>query len=220
MRITKIEPQKKRPGRKNIYADGQFVAGVSDETLLRLALRTGDELGPDTLKVLQRTEELHHAKSVALRFLSTRPRTEREMRDKLREKEFADDEISRTIDELKASGVLNDLEFARAFIRDSLALKPLGRVAIARKLLLLGITKETAAQTLDEAFASVDPKELALEAGRRFLRKAGTAGKRTDPRKLKARLSSFLLRHGYTWDIAGPVVKLLVDEEATDDDRE
>ncbi len=32
VRITKIESQQKRPGRKNIYADGKFVAGVSAES--------------------------------------------------------------------------------------------------------------------------------------------------------------------------------------------
>lgn len=220
MRITKIEPQKKRPGRKNIYAEGQFIAGVSDETLLRLALRTGDELGPDTLKALQRTEELFHAKAAALRFLSTRPRTEREMRDKLREKEFAEDEISRTIDELKASGILNDLEFARAYIRDALALKPLGRIAIARKLLLLGVAKDITTQTLDEAFAEVDTEAMALDAGRRFLRKTRGTSRTNDPKKLRARLTSFLLRRGYSWNVAGPVVRLLIDDEAPDDKRE
>ena len=113
MRITRIEPQKKNPHRKNIYADEQFLIGVSDETLLRFGLRTGDELGDATLKALQATEELLGAKSVALRFLARRQRTEKEIRNKLREKEFGDEEIQKTIDDLRTLGFLNDEEFAR-----------------------------------------------------------------------------------------------------------
>jgi regulatory protein len=209
MRITKIEPQKRRPGRKNIYADGTFVAGVSDETLIRLALRAGDEITPDTATALQRFEGFFHAKSIALRLLSTRPRTEREIRDRLREKEFGDDEIARTIDELLKANLLNDREFARMFIRDALALKPLGRIALRRKLLLLGVEKSVADETLDEAFANLDLHDVVLAASKQFLKKARALRKGEDPRKLRSRLTAFLLRRGYPWNVAGPIVKSL-----------
>lgn len=220
MRITKIEPQKRRPGRKNIYADGQFLAGVSDETLARLALRTGDEINPDELKALQRTEELFHAKSVALRFLSTRPRTEREIRDKLREKEFADDEIARVTDELKKANLLNDGEFARMYIRDALALKPLGRFVLRRKLLLLGVEKSIADEALEEAFAHLDLHDIVLEAAQQFLKKAHISHREVDRRKLRARLTTFLLRRGYPWDVAGPIVKSLAGTDGSDEQHE
>ncbi|MBM2842078.1 MAG: recombination regulator RecX, partial [Bacteroidetes bacterium] len=96
MRVTKIESQKKNPRRKNVYADGEFVAGVSDETLLRSGLRTGDEISDERLKILIQEEETSSAKQVALRFLAHRPRTTKEIRDKLREKEFAEEEIKQT----------------------------------------------------------------------------------------------------------------------------
>jgi len=220
MRITKIEPQQRRPGRKNVYADGRFLAGVSDETLVRLALRTGDEISPETLSALRSTEELLHAKGVALRFLSTRPRTEREIRDKLREKEFADGEIARTIDELKTANLLNDQEFARMYIRDALALKPLGRIVLRHKLLLLGVDKSTTDQALEEAFAHVDLHALVLQAAREFLRRTRTSRRKEDGRKLRARLTSYLLRRGYPWDVAGPIVKSLTGTDGTDEQHE
>ena len=216
MRITKIEPQKRRPGRKNIFADGQFVAGISDETLLRLALRTGDEIHPDTLKALQKTEELYHAKGVALRYLSSRLRTERELRDKLREKEFADDEISRTIGELRAAGLVNDLEFARMLIRDALALKPVGRSVLRHKLLLLGVEKSVTDQALEEGFASVDMQSIVLEAARQFMKRTRRSRKAEIPRKRRARLTSFLLRRGYSWDVIRPVINSILGSDDSD----
>ncbi len=220
MRITKIEPQKRRPGRKNVFADGQFVAGVSDETLLRLALRTGDEIGPETLKALRQTEELFHAKGVALRYLSSRPRTERELRDKLREKEFADDEIARTIGDLREAGLVNDGEFARMFIRDALALKPVGKSVLRRKLLLLGVEKSLVDEAIEEGFAQVDMHGIVLEAARRFLAKSTKARHNEDPRKKRARLTSFLLRRGYPWDVVRPIISSLLGSHDSDDQRE
>ena len=127
MRITKIERQKKNPRRKNIYADGEFVLGLSDETLLKAGLRTGDEIGTDRLKSLLQVEETINAKRVALRFLAQRPRTTKEIRDKLRESEFSEMDVSRTIESLKQAGLINDIEFARMYVRDALALKAIGR---------------------------------------------------------------------------------------------
>jgi len=217
MRITKIEPQKRRPGRKNVYADDLFIAGVSDETLMRLAIRTGDVISPDTLKALQHTEEVIHAKSVALRFLSTRPRTESEIRDKLREKEFSEAEIAHTIEELRKSNLLNDREFARMYIRDALALKSLGRIVLRRKLLLLGVDKAVTDEALDEAFTDVDLQSIVREAADQFLKKARQSRRRDDPRKLRARLTAFLLRRGYPWDVAGPIVKSLTGADEPDE---
>ena len=76
MRITRIESQKKNPTRKNIYADGSYVAGVSDETLLRAALRSGDEITVEQLKALVSQEDTSSAKRTALRFIAHRPRTD------------------------------------------------------------------------------------------------------------------------------------------------
>ena len=206
MRITKIENQKKRPGRKNIYADGAFVAGVSTETLVRLALRTGDEIGPDQLTVLQKTEELHGARTAALRFLSTRPRTEREVRDKLREKEFGDEEIARTLDDLRRSGLLDDDAFARMYIRDALTLRPAGRLLIARKLALLGVPKSVAEKAIDDALRETDQAETARSLAEQFVAKARAVRRNESPDRLRHRLAAYLGRRGFTWDVIQPVI--------------
>jgi regulatory protein len=200
VRITKIESQKNRPARKNIYADGAFVAGVSAETLLKLALRTGDELSPAQLDVLQKTEALAGARSTALRFLGSRPRSTREMRNKLREKEFTGEEIDRTIADLTASGLLNDTEFARMFIRNAMALRPLGPAALKRKLLLLGVEKGIVEEAIAETLGAEGAEDAAAEVARKFLRKARMARKDESSEKLRQRLSAFLARRGFGWE--------------------
>lgn len=207
MRITKIENQKRRPGRKNIYADGKFVAGISDETLLKLALRTGDEIGPEQITALQAAESQQNAKNTALRYLATRPRTERELRSKLREKEFSDEEISRVIQDLRQAGLLDDREFARLYIRNARTLRPAAAPLLRRKLLLLGITRTVADEILGEELTSADQKQTARDLAAGFVARA--RGTRSDEPldKLRARLTGFLGRRGFPWETINDVIR-------------
>lgn len=213
MRITKIEGQKNNPSRKNIYVDGEFAVGISAETLLRFGLRTGDEIDESRLKALQAAEELQSAKQAALRLLARRPRSEREIRDKLREKEFGDEEIRQAIASLRSSGILDDEAFARTFIRDQLTIRPKGPVALKQKLLLLGIKKEIIDAALEDAFRESSQEEIALEAARKFLRRTAHG----DLRSTRQKLSAFLSRRGFSWEvIAGVMSKVLTSTDEGD----
>ncbi|MBX2992086.1 MAG: RecX family transcriptional regulator [Bacteroidetes bacterium] len=215
MHITKIENQKKNPSRKNLFVDDEFLIGVSAETLLRFGIRTGDEIGEDKLKALRAAEELQGAKSVALRFLSRRQRTEKEVRDKLREKEFADEEIRQTIENLRELGFLNDAEFARSYICHQLTVRPKGTLALKQNLLLLGVRKEVIEAALDETFNETNQEEAALDAARKFLRKSRKPT--DDPRKTRQKLAAFLGRRGFTWDVISTVMKNIPGEKADEE---
>jgi len=207
VRITGIEKQKKRADRRNIYADGAFLAGVSTETLARLALRVGDEIGPDQLKILQQMEEQHGARRVALRFLATRPRTEKEIRSKLESKEFGEEEIRKTLADLAAAHLVDDLEFTRAFLRDARTLRPAGAIQIKRKLLLLGVARETIEQVIREDLPPETEAEAARALAEKFLRRSRGSGTPEPLEKRRARLAAFLGRKGYSWDIIQRILK-------------
>lgn len=214
MHITKIERQKRHPGRKNIYADGKFVAGVSNETLLRLALRTGDEIGAEQVKALQATETLQSAKNTALRFLATRPRTEREIRTKLRDKEFSDEEIARVIQDLRQRGLVDDREFSRMYVRNARALRPAGAPVLRRKLLLLGVARHVVDEVLAEELTEADQSETAHNLAEHFVVRARATRKSEPAEKLRARLTGYLGRRGFPWEIVrGAVDRVLKNNE-------
>jgi regulatory protein len=217
MKITRIEKQKKRQSRVNVYADDEFLIGISMETLLRLGLRKGDEITPAALAVIQKTEEQHGAHAAALRLLSVRPRSERELRDRLREKEFGDEEIGKTLEALKTSGLINDAEVARTMIRNARTLKPTGRVALAQKLLRLGIAKSVVLEALDELLGGSHQQHDALRAGEQFLKRSRKSATPEEKQKLRQRLSAFLLRRGFPWDVVAPAVKKMMTEGEPDE---
>lgn len=220
MRISHIEPQKHRPRRKNIYVDGAFVTGISDETLLQFGLRTGDEVTHEVLTALQRAEEVHGAKQVALRFLGHRPRSRKEIRDKLREKEFAEDEIEDTIAVLERAGLVNDAEFARMYIRDQLALRPTGTLVLKRKLLLLGIDRQTIETVMQEFSKEIDEPQAALDAARRFVKRNAIPATPKGRLAYKRRLLAFLGRRGFTWDAVQTAQRAVLSETGNDMEME
>lgn len=209
MRITRIETQQKRRDRVNLYVDGEFAAGISKETLLRAALRVGDELTPDRLSTLQSDESLYQTRAAAMRLLSRRPRSERELRDRLREKEFADADIARVLSDLRAAGLVNDAEFARTFIRNSLALRPLGEIQIRQKLLVFGIDRATVDAAVRDELDAVDVDEIATALARKYLSRGPGRGSPDEMRKRRRLAGAMLARRGYSWAVITRVLKRL-----------
>lgn len=201
MRITRIEVQQKRTDRRNIYADGSFLIGIHVETLLRFGLRVGDAISAETLVSLQASEDLLAARSVALQYLSRRPRSEKEIRDKLRDKEFAQQVIDTVLGDLAQSGLVNDLEFACSYVRNSLSLKPVGELRLRQKLLLLGVDKTTIDRALREVMGGREMEEAASRAASQFLQRTARSAREEDRRRTRQRLINFLARRGFPWHI-------------------
>ncbi len=57
------------------------------------------------------------AKSIAVRLLSRREHSAFEIRDKLKQRDFAEEEISKTITELQEGGWLSDERYTEAYVR-------------------------------------------------------------------------------------------------------
>ena len=214
MRITRIEPQKKRPGRRNIYIDGSFAIGVGAETLLRSGLRTGDEVDPAFLSTLERTERESALKAAALRLLSARPRSVRELRDRLRQKKFPQGEITVVLADLERAGLLDDGRFARMLIRDTMIFRPSAKRVLKQKLLRHGISRSVADEALQDTLTDASEMEGAEEAARKYL--GGRVGPRTSPAITRRRLAGFLMRRGYNWDQIRPLLARLLPEAETE----
>lgn len=195
MRITKIEAQKRRPGRKSIFVDGAFALGISDETLLRSGLRTGDTLQPESLKELQSLEEHADARASALRLIGRRPRSIKELADRLRRKEYREETVCAVIQKLTGAGILDDETFARMYLRDQLTLRPSGARLLAQKLRRFGIDKEIIARVLAEIIP--DEFDAASRAAGRYLRSRSQG---LEEGVVRTRLRAFLERRGFSWE--------------------
>jgi regulatory protein len=204
-RITKIEPQKKNPKKRSVFLDERFAFGLDEEVVYKYGLKTGKELEQKEIDQIIEAETKKEAKDAALKFLSYRMRSERELRDKLKKKEFAQNLIDEVVKDLKRVNLIDDYEFASAFVRDRISNNPRGKILLKQELWKKGIKKEIIEKTLKEYFKD-ENEELIL--AKELLRKRKKRYESLDENVAKRRLMSFLLRRGFSYDIVKQVLRI------------
>ena len=146
----------------------------------------------------------------ALRLLTFRPRTVAEMRERLREKEWATPAaVEEVIARLIELNYLNDAEYAIGFATSRLRMKPLGRTRLRLDLRRRHLPAEAVESAIDEAYAERPEEELIGEAIRKRIRLRGTPQSPEEKKKL----ADWLLRRGFSHDLVRKYVNLSVNPE-------
>jgi regulatory protein len=208
MTITKIERQKKNTQRVNIFLDGEFAFGIHRAVLLRWGIRSGDTLTDNQKFRLMSEEEGHRARLDALRLLRSRLRTEHEIREKLREREYGTPVIDTVITSLQESGMLNDTRFAEAFVHDMQLRNNAGPRLLRQKLNQRGVPPPVIEQFLGR-ISGEEQLACALHTARRYLRKTPRIRSGDIPIKQQQAVSRHLFRRGFDWTTIGLVLKKL-----------
>lgn len=197
--ITKIETQKKNPKRKSIYLDDQFAFGLNQETVYRYGLHEGDQLTQKKIDEILKSEQKRKAKEIALNYLSYRARSEKEIKDKLKKKEFPETITDEVLSDLKRLNLVDDFEFACLWIKDRLEHKPKGERVLKLELFKKGIKKEIMEKALREFYP---PKTEEVEIAKGLVKKREKRYKNLDKRVAQKRIFDFLLRRGFSYDVA------------------
>ncbi|RPI01973.1 MAG: hypothetical protein EHM64_14800 [Ignavibacteriae bacterium] len=211
MIITKIKRIRGRRPRYSIHLDDEPALELSDWTIGRYGLRTGDDLDLRTLDKIKSTETETRAKNVAINYLSYRQRSSKEIIDHLKKKGFSPECAGDVARQLESMNMVNDLEFARAFVRDRLKRKPTGSMLLRTQLLAKGIASSMAEMVLSELISPQLQQRSALQAAQRKIQLAHTSRKEVDQEKRKKRLLDFLLRRGFSYEIALKTVHTTLD---------
>jgi regulatory protein len=140
----------------------------------------------------------------ALRFLANRPRSEREIRDRLQSKGLAEEPIRKALARLRELGLVDDEQFARYWIEQRQQHRPRGERQLRLELRQKGVDSTTTAAAIETA-STEEPVDLAYRA---VLRRArALAG--LEPREFTQRVGQFLLRRGFDYETTRSVVQRL-----------
>jgi regulatory protein len=209
-KITAIEPQQKNSQRVNIYLDGEFSFGLSRYTAGWL--KVAQELSEEKIASLKSEDASEMAYQKALHFLSYRPRSSAEVRQNLSKRGVSEALVEETINRLQSAGLVNDEEFARAWVENRNSFRPRSKLALRMELRRKGLSDEVFQPVLDE---QVDEEALAFEAARRYApRLAGL-----EWLAFRQKLSGFLARRGFSFTTLSPVVSEVWKETQTADYR-
>ena len=130
----------------------------------------------------------------ALQFLARRELSEKQLRERLRDREYPADEIDRVIAHLLQSKALDDARVARAYARTAAGVKGRGRLRVMRELTEMGIAKDAATEATADVFADVDERTLIAKALQKKMRGRPTIASKAE----HVRLYQHLMRQGFT----------------------
>ncbi|MBN1783318.1 RecX family transcriptional regulator [bacterium] len=207
-RITDIEVQKKNPGRRSIYLDGAFAFGLDEEVVLKHHLHEGDELEDTVIQHILIEEETARAKKKALALLSYRSRSVFEIRDRLGKDGYDGSVIDRVADDFMRVGLLDDTAFASAYVQTRLIQKPMGKRLLLQELRQRGIDESLAGRAVEQGYGGRSEYDMAREIIEPRLRRY----RKDTPVRMKKKVSDFLSRRGFEWDVIGEVLTWAVGE--------
>lgn len=212
--ITSLQSQAHDPDRVSIYLDGAFALGVARDVADEVGLYVGKPLDEAAIADLMAREELNRATLVALNFLAYRPRSEGEIRTRLRRAEIPDATIALVLEKLRNWHYVDDSDFARRWIENRATHRPRGARLLAQELRAKGVPQDVSAEAIAEA--ELDEAADALAIARERSRQLSGL----DPQVRERRLGAYLARRGYGFDIIRDVLKTLRDDAGIEDEFE
>ena len=155
----------------------------------------------DTEKVKNR------AMNNAYALLRQRPRSEFEIRSRLKLKGYGAEIVDQVVEGLRRVGEIDDARFAKLWVDSRMQMNPVGDVVLRHELKEKGLNDTIIEATLAKKAEDYDEYEVAFRmAGERFERL-----KKLDRKKALKRLYDFLLRRGFKYETVRKIVEKIVD---------
>lgn len=144
------------------------------------------------------------AREYAFLLLKFRPRSERELWERLKKKKFSPEIIKMILSFLKDKNFIDDDYFAKSWI-DSRLKKPFGIRKIIGELKQKGIDREIIETQINRIKKNYVESDIVLEVAKKRLERF----KGLDPQKSKMRLWGYLIRRGFSGDSITEVINQL-----------
>lgn len=202
MMISGIEPLDRR--RSKVFLDGSFAFVLYNGELRRFSLQAGGELGEKVYREIMDDILCRRARERMLHMLETRPRTEAEIRRKLKEGFFPAEAIHEVVAFALRCGYIDDEDYARRYFEVYGDKK--SRRQMAAELKQKGIGREITEALLEEESGDEAEKAAALLRKRRWDPENADAGERR-------RAAAFLARRGFSGETISRAMEHFSDFE-------
>lgn len=134
----------------------------------------------------------------AVKLLAAKPRSIEELRERLLEKGWTNEEVvGAVLEKLKEYGYLNDERFAVGYASFQVRQKPVGRGRLQRALSLKKVDRETADEAIRQVFEETPEEELIDRAIEKRVRLRGRPATRSETKSLM----DHLLRQGFSYEL-------------------
>jgi regulatory protein len=165
----------------------------------------GQALTDDEIGRLQEADTLEKAKQRAVDLIAYRPRSVKEVRQRLSRAKVDPETIQAVIASLQAAGLLDDAGFSQAWAESRQRTSPRSKRMIEWELRQRGVGQDV----IESAVAGVDDQEMAYRAAvARWPRVAAVQ----PPELRRRKLTEHLARHGFNYETARGAIERVESE--------
>lgn len=153
----------------------------------------------------------------AVKLLAAKPRSVRELRERLLEKSWTDETIvDAVLEKLKDYKYLDDEQFAHDLAVSQLRQKPQGKRRLQQTMSRKKLDKEIVDTAISEAFEKLPEEDLIALAIEKRLRLKGIPQTRDDAKKFY----DHLLRQGFGYDLIREKMAAIASRDIENDDHD
>ncbi len=201
-RLLSIEKVKRKKGWYCCRFESGEELNVSDEIIVKSSLKPGILLSEKEYSDIAAVSQRAAGKDQALRALSIRSRSEKELKQKLYQKGIAPAVSKEVVDDLIRLKFVDDEDFANRFVNDLIKRKPAGELLLRSELFNKGVSEKIINKVLDRLFTEIDQSELAKRSADKWI----ATHPRVKKEQVRQKLSQFLYQRGFTWNIIEQVL--------------
>lgn len=208
-KITALRAGRGRGKRLNIFLDGKFAFSLEAEVVAKEGLRVEQSLSAEQIEALTSSDHFQHYFNTALHYLSYRPRSESELRERLGQRGLDDTLQEAVITRLKEQGLVDDMAFAQFWKDNRESFHPRSRWLTSLELRRKGVANDI----IDQVVEAIDDDDSAYRAA---LSKARSLSQSTY-QDFRRRLGEYLKRHGFSYEVINHTVARLWQEQRGND---
>jgi len=192
-KITALRVGRGRRKRVNVSLDSRFAFSLEADVVVKEGLQVGQELSAGQIEALARSDHSHRCLKAAVRYLSYRPRSEFELRERLHQRGFDDDSVEAVLVRLKEQGLVDDMAFAQFWRDNRESFSPRSQWLTGLELRRKGV----ASNIIDQITGTIDDEDSAYRAALSKARSLPTS----DYQSFRRRLGGYLKRRGFGYRV-------------------
>ena len=203
-KVTALRAGKGRRKRVNIFLDGEYAFSLEAEVAVKEGLRVDQELSPERIEEITSANNYRRCYDAAALFISYRPRSEPELRERLRRRNFPAESIDAVVARMKEQGLVDDTAFARFWTENRDSFSPRSQWLTGMELRRKGVSEEI----IQQAVGILNDEDSAYRAARKKARNLP----RYDFQNFFRRLGEHLQRRGFSYGVIKSTVNRLWNE--------
>ncbi len=203
-KITALRVGKGRGKRIKVFLDNKFAFSLEAEVAVKESLQPGQELAASEIEALARSDHFHRCLNAATHYLSYRPRSEFELRERLHRRGFDDDSVEAVLTKLKEQRLVDDIEFAQFWKDNRESFSPRSQWLTKLELRRKGVADDI----IDQVTAAIDDDHSAYRVALSKARNLPLS----DHQVFRRRLGDYLKRRGFGYGVINHTVERVWQE--------